>query len=94
MNDHPASSVVRVIAGGGPLELRPCADMVPEPSRFSILHHGKRQQIDHILVTSLLRERLTSARFLNDTLRDRGELGPSDPPLPESDHAPLVVSFA
>jgi endonuclease/exonuclease/phosphatase family metal-dependent hydrolase len=94
LNDHPASSVVRVVAGGGPLELRPCADMVPEPSRFSILHQGKRQQIDHILVTSPLRQRLTSAQFLNDRLRDHGELGPNDPPLPESDHAPLVVSFA
>ncbi|MGO9710144.1 MAG: endonuclease/exonuclease/phosphatase family protein [Polyangiaceae bacterium] len=94
LNDHPLSSVLRVLAGGAPAELVPCADMVPEQARFSILHHGKRQQIDHILVTRPLRERLQSAQFLNEGLKDHGELGPNAPPLPESDHAPLVVSFA
>jgi predicted extracellular nuclease len=94
LNDRPTSSVVRVVSGGGPFELRTCADAVPEKTRFSILHHGHPQQIDHILVTRFLRERLRDARFLNEGLRDHGALGPDAPPLPESDHAPLVVTFA
>jgi endonuclease/exonuclease/phosphatase family metal-dependent hydrolase len=94
LNDHPTSAVVRVVTGGGPLALRPCADVVPEAARFSILRYGEPQQIDHVLVTRLLRERLTAARFLNEGLRDHSDLGIDAPPHPDSDHAPLLVSFA
>ena len=94
LNDHPGSTVLRIVSGGGPLMLLPCADLIPEPARFSILHRGQRQQIDHILASRPLRERLQSARFLNDGLRDHGDLDDDAPPPADSDHAPLVVSFA
>jgi endonuclease/exonuclease/phosphatase family metal-dependent hydrolase len=94
LNDHPGSTVLRIVSGGGPLMLLPCADLIPEPARFSILHRGERQQIDHILASRPLRERLQSARFLNDGLRDHGDLADDAPPPADSDHAPLVVSFA
>lgn len=93
-NDRPGSSVVRVVSGGGPGQLRSCAEVVADRSRFSILHDGRGQEIDHILVTPGLRERLTDARFLNEDLRDHGPKAANLPPLPESDHAPLVASFA
>jgi endonuclease/exonuclease/phosphatase family metal-dependent hydrolase len=94
INDHPASHVVRIVCGGGPDALLPCADAVPEPARFSILRRGERQQIDHVFATPALRGRLRSARFLNEALRDHGEFGDDTVPLPDSDHAALVVSFA
>jgi endonuclease/exonuclease/phosphatase family metal-dependent hydrolase len=93
LNDRPGSTVLRVVSGGGPLALVPCADAVPEAARYSILHNGERQQIDHILATRPLRERLSSARFLNDGLRDHGEFTDDAPPAADSDHAAFVVSF-
>jgi endonuclease/exonuclease/phosphatase family metal-dependent hydrolase len=94
LNDHPQSHVVRIVSGGGPLALLPCADAIPLAARFSILRHGRPQQIDHILVTRALHERIDGARFLNGELRDHGEFGDREaPPLPDSDHAALVVSF-
>jgi endonuclease/exonuclease/phosphatase family metal-dependent hydrolase len=93
LNDHPLSQVVRVVCGGGEHSLVSCADAVPEAARFSILHDGRKQQIDHILATRALRERLQTARFLNEELRDHGEFD-RDVPLPDSDHAAFVVSFA
>ncbi len=94
LNDHPSSVVVRVVSGGGPRALAPCAEAVPEAERYSILRNGARQQIDHVLATRALRERLHSARFLNEELRDHGDFGEMVEPLPDSDHAALVVSFA
>jgi predicted extracellular nuclease len=93
-NDRPGSSVIRVVSGGGPDALRSCAEIIPERARFSILHDGRAQEIDHLLVSRLLRERLQTARFVNEELRDHGARGQDAPPLPESDHAPLVVTFA
>ena len=42
----------------------------------------------------LLRDRLESARFLNQGLRDHGEFDDDATPPSDSDHAPLVVTFA
>jgi endonuclease/exonuclease/phosphatase family metal-dependent hydrolase len=93
LNDHPGSTVLRLLAGGGPLALRPCADLIPKELRFSVLHRGEREQIDHVLATSLLREQLTSASFLNEDLRDHGLDDENAPPAADSDHAAMVVSF-
>ncbi len=94
LNDRPDSTVLRVLSGSGPLALLGCADAVPEAVRFSIIHRGERTQIDHILATRPLRERLASARFLNTGLRDHGEIEEGAPPPADSDHAPFVVSFS
>lgn len=93
LNDRPSSTVLQIVSGGGPLALFPCADLVPQADRYSILHRGERQQIDHILVTQGLRARLASARFLNEGLRDHSEFEDDAPPPADSDHAPFVVSF-
>jgi hypothetical protein len=66
---------------------------VPEAARFSILYKAMKQQIDHVLVTRGLRERLTSACFFNEELRDHGEFE-YEAKLPDSDHAAMVVTFA
>jgi endonuclease/exonuclease/phosphatase family metal-dependent hydrolase len=93
LNDPPGGIVVRVLCGGGDHALAPCADAVPEAARFSILYKAMKQQIDHVLVTRGLRERLTSACFFNEELRDHGEFE-YEAKLPDSDHAAMVVTFA
>jgi endonuclease/exonuclease/phosphatase family metal-dependent hydrolase len=93
LNDHAASLVVRIVTGGGPNALAACAELVPEARRFSILRHGAKQQIDHVLVTQGLRKHVQSASFLNEDLRDHGDFDDDAPPAADSDHAVLVVSF-
>jgi endonuclease/exonuclease/phosphatase family metal-dependent hydrolase len=93
LNDQPGSHVVRVVTGGGAAALLPCADAVPAARRYSIFLRGAPQQIDHLLVTPGLRAKLHDARFLNEDLRDHGELDPESSPTTDSDHAPFVVSF-
>lgn len=92
LNDHPGSPTVRTVCGRGDGELRPCADRVPPERRFSVLFEGAPQQIDHILCTQNLYERVTAAEFLNADLRDHGTLLP-DEHVPDSDHAPFLVRF-
>jgi endonuclease/exonuclease/phosphatase family metal-dependent hydrolase len=65
-----------------------------EPSlRYTVLHRGRPEQIDHVLVSERLDRRVTSARILHEGLRDHGPYVPDAPPEPDSDHAPVLVSF-
>ncbi|NUP05912.1 MAG: hypothetical protein HOW73_07630 [Polyangiaceae bacterium] len=73
--------------------LRSCADLVPSERRFSILHAGARDLIDHIFVSSALAEHLRGCTILNETLRDHGPYVPDGPIAPDSDHAPVVAWF-
>jgi endonuclease/exonuclease/phosphatase family metal-dependent hydrolase len=93
LNDHPGSHVVRIVTGGGASPLTRCADVIPEEGRYSTLRRGARNQIDHVLVTAGLAERIERAAFLNEELRDHSELDPEIVPTVDSDHAALVVSF-
>ncbi|MFO0679269.1 MAG: endonuclease/exonuclease/phosphatase family protein [Polyangiaceae bacterium] len=76
---HPAPGV-----------LHGCEDLVPEARRFSIVHGGKRAQIDHVLLSDRLRARVTSAAFSNEDLRDHAE-DPASGPALDSDHALYAV---
>lgn len=70
--------------------LHHCARAVAPSSRHTILFRGAGQQVDHILVSRSLWKRFSTARILNERLRDcafdaREEV--------ESDHAPMVAEF-
>jgi endonuclease/exonuclease/phosphatase family metal-dependent hydrolase len=107
LNDQPGSLVPRIVAGTGTDELCSAADLVPEERRFSILHRGRRDLLDHVLLTRNLYALATGAHLYNEALRDHGEIGlaalpplpppapppPEPPATPDSDHAPLVVRF-
>jgi endonuclease/exonuclease/phosphatase family metal-dependent hydrolase len=73
--------------------LFPVEDIIPQAQRFTVLHHGRRLMLDHLLVSAKLRTYLTSAQSLNQGLADevdsvdQGALGGSF-------HAPLVAEFA
>jgi predicted extracellular nuclease len=96
MNDGPESPVLRVLRASGEGALFDCTRIVDLSERFSLLHEGRRQQVDHVLATQALFSRLESARFLNSSLRDHGMPGRSvdaDAMTVDSDHAALVVRF-
>ncbi|MBI5514218.1 MAG: endonuclease/exonuclease/phosphatase family protein [Deltaproteobacteria bacterium] len=108
-NDTPGSVVLRSIAGelaepprgrGSDLEaatvleagvLFHCARSVPAEARYTIVYRGVGQQVDHVLVSRALWRRFRGARILNEYLKDGQAEGREDV---ESDHAPLVATFA
>ncbi|WP_394837004.1 endonuclease/exonuclease/phosphatase family protein [Pendulispora rubella] len=91
-NDVPGSTALRIVSGAEPNALLSAADAL-EGERFSVLHRGARAEIDHMLLSSTLRARVTRARYFNEGLRDHSVLPVHEFPTPDSDHAPLVVRF-
>ena len=90
LNDEPKSVALDVLtaaAAGPAAQLHEAADRVLPAARFSLIHQGQPVQLDHILVTGQLFQRLDHARFLSETLRDHGPYGPGTPPTADSDHA-------
>lgn len=94
LNDTIDSLPVQIVQGkkGEPGRLASCAEVVPAERRFSILHNGGRNHIDHILASPALRARLRGAAFLNEELREHGH-HQDENDARDSDHAPLVAWF-
>ena len=73
--------------------LTPVERTLPADRRFTVLHHGRPQMLDHILASRALFAHLTGVEIHNKMLED--ELiayGRIDHP-PESLHAPVVAMF-
>lgn len=95
LNDTVDSLPVSIVGGAGELALDAAARRVPEAGRFSVLHRGEREQIDHILVSRALAPRITRAVVLNGELRDHGPFVKDDvTPTPDSDHALFFVELS
>lgn len=62
--------------------------------RFSVIHHGRPQALDHILVTRSLFARFKSVEIHNETLVDEAGGGSDSPETLGSFHAPMVAEFA
>lgn len=97
-NDELESLPVRTVRGSfyfvDPARtLESCTARVPAERRFSILHGGAPQLIDHVLVSRSLAARLDGARIANEALRDHGPYVPDGPIEPDSDHAPVIATF-
>ncbi len=93
MNDVSGSFPLRLICGRGEHGLSEVAQTIARDERFSTLHRGNAEVIDHMLVSNEMFARLDSARFDNEGLLDLSTL-PLDAPRPHgSDHAPLVAHF-
>ena len=91
-NDVIDSVPVRIVRGGGPMLLQSCAELVPKDKRFSVLHGGNRQAIDHVLVSTEMRNSLKNCSIANELLNDH-DAGYTDVPRADSDHALVVASF-
>lgn len=95
-NDGLDSTPVGIVRGARSTVgvLHACAQIVPENERFSLIHHGNKVLLDHVLVTEGLRGRLRQVEIVNSALRDHGSHGDDDAPVVDSDHAPVVAEFA
>ncbi len=77
----------------GPRLLVPCEYNVPKSSRFSLLHLGQGEMLDHILVSRPMLESFRQAEIHNEALPDESGAFRTDVKFPESDHAPVVAQF-
>jgi len=71
----------------------PCELSVPESARYSLLHLGKGEMLDHILVSRQLLSFYRGTEIHNEILPDESGAFRSDVDFPESDHAPVVAEF-
>jgi endonuclease/exonuclease/phosphatase family metal-dependent hydrolase len=71
----------------------PCERTIPEPSRFSLLHHGKGEMIDHLLISRSLLAHYRGSEIHNELLHDESVAFGTDVKFPESDHAPVIAAF-
>ncbi|MCB8981872.1 MAG: endonuclease/exonuclease/phosphatase family protein [Ardenticatenaceae bacterium] len=71
----------------------PCEQSVPETSRYSLLHLGKKEMLDHILASRQLLTYYRGSEIHNEVLHDESGAFRTDDKFPESDHAPLVAEF-
>lgn len=74
-------------------ELLACSQGIPESVRFSHLHHGQANLLDHMVASKALFGHFAGARLLNESLRDESLPSASDNKFPEADHAPFVAQF-
>ena len=92
-NDRPWSLTVRMLMAGDdetPGALIPVMDRLPEAERATIVHRGRRQQIDHVLVSHALAPRVKAIRVHNHDLLDHDVLRV---PTVDSDHALVEVEL-
>jgi endonuclease/exonuclease/phosphatase family metal-dependent hydrolase len=71
----------------------PCELTVPDSSRYTLLHLGKGEILDHILVSRALLAFYRTTEIHNENLPDESGAFRTDVNFPESDHAPIVAEF-
>lgn len=76
-----------------PRVLVPCENNIPDSSRYSLLHLGRREMFDHVLASRGLLQYFNHAEVHNETLPDESGAFRTDVKFPESDHAPVVADF-
>lgn len=83
--------------GNGELAARslvPLERSLPADRRWTVIHHGRRVMLDHILVTRPLLAAFRSLEIHNETVGDELEPSQGLASPTESYHAPMVASFA
>ncbi len=65
-----------------------------ESQRYSVIHHGRRVMLDHVLVSRPLMGRFVAAEIHNETLGDELVSPVLVRGTPETYHAPVVAEFA
>jgi endonuclease/exonuclease/phosphatase family metal-dependent hydrolase len=98
LNDVPVEAIKGDIENTGNSRLIkrvliPCEQTIPEPSRFSLLHLGKKKMLDHLLVSRSLLAHYRGTDIHNELLHDESIAFAGDKKFPESDHAPVVAEF-
>jgi endonuclease/exonuclease/phosphatase family metal-dependent hydrolase len=73
--------------------LVPCERSVPESARYSLLHLGKGEMLDHVIVSRRMLSFYRATEIHNEALPDESGAFRSDVLFPESDHAPVAAEF-
>ena len=73
--------------------LTSCGLNIAETARYTHLHHGQGNLLDHMLISRSLLGAFRHAEIHNETLHDESLPFAFDRKFPESDHAPFVVDF-
>lgn len=73
--------------------LIPCSLSVPESIRFTHLHHGQGNLLDHMMISKSLLPLFRQAMVFNENLHDESLPFQSDLLYPESDHAAFLSVF-
>ena len=76
-----------------PRMLNPLETNVPESSRFTVRHFGRRQMLDHILISRSLMAQFRTIEIHNELLADELIAYATHRHDPDSYHAPIVASF-
>lgn len=101
-NAEPGQVPVEAIVGSventanpelGFRQLFPCSNSLPKESRFTHLHHGKGNLLDHMLISRAMMSKYITSEIHNETLHDESIAFATDKKYPESDHAPFIVEF-
>jgi endonuclease/exonuclease/phosphatase family metal-dependent hydrolase len=105
-NDGPLSDVVRLVSGveggltesgeGKRLALHPATAGLPAERRYSYEGWDRREQLDHILTSQQLADRVRGSGIENDLLAEVENRDRQSRPVgyPRSDHAPVWAEFA
>ena len=75
------------------MEMFPCEDSVPEDKRFTLYHHGRRNMLDHLLVSRSLLGAYRGVEIHNELVRHESVKYANDAKFPQPDHAPVVAEF-
>ncbi|GAA5214887.1 endonuclease/exonuclease/phosphatase family protein [Corallincola platygyrae] len=70
-----------------------CSNHIAESNRFSHLHHGQPNLLDHMLISQSLLPSFLGAEIHNENLHDESLPFTFDSKYPESDHAAFVGEF-
>lgn len=102
-NAEPGQVPVEAIAGrientGNPnlshRQLVPCSKTIPEQARYTHLHEGQGNLLDHMMISRSLLSHYQGAEIHNEILHDESIAFATDKKYPESDHAPFVAQFS
>jgi exonuclease III len=73
--------------------LVPVERSVPEPNRYTLIHQGRGEMLDHLLITRNLLTHYRGTEIHNELLHDESVAFAVGRKYPESDHAPVVATF-
>jgi endonuclease/exonuclease/phosphatase family metal-dependent hydrolase len=98
LTDTPLRMLIADVedTGSGDLSSRmllPLESNVPESARYTVRHFGRRQMLDHILVSRALMSGFRSMEIHNELLADELIAYATARRDPDSYHAPIVAGF-
>lgn len=95
----PVEAILGRVENTGNAELRsrvmvPCSQALSASRRFTHIHHGEGNLLDHVLISQALLPHFAGAEIHNEALHDESLPFYFERKFPESDHAAFVAEFA